>query len=321
MAALSMNGMPVAVAPVIAPPVTGVRSGVVTGIAAMACVGSSVAVSGALVGAPALTAQAMRYVLAALLLLGVTQVTGRRLVRPRGRQWGWLLGTAVTGLALFNVALVRGSAHAEPAVLGVAVACVPLLLAVLGPLMGGRPPQVHVVAAAGLVTAGVMLVAGGGRADPAGLWWALVVLFCEAAFTLLALPVLDQLGAWSVSVYAAGLAALLLGALGAIREGPEALVTLSAREWLAIAYIAVVVTAGGFVLWYVSVSSLGAARAGLLSGVAPVAAAGTGVLLGQPVPAATVWLGVAVVAAGLATGLRSADRTKQHLPPTTGSPA
>lgn len=63
-------------------------------------------------------------------------------------------------------------------------------------------------------------------------------------------------------------------------------------------------TAVAFVLWYGAVGRLGAAKAGLLTGVAPVAAAVAGVALDRPVPAAPVWVGVAVVAAGLVSGLR-----------------
>jgi len=57
------------------------------------------------------------------------------------------------------------------------------------------------------------------------------------------------------------------------------------------------------VLWYSAVGRLGAGRAGLLGGVAPIAAAATGVLLGGPAPRPLVWVGVAVVVAGLALGL------------------
>jgi drug/metabolite transporter (DMT)-like permease len=56
-------------------------------------------------------------------------------------------------------------------------------------------------------------------------------------------------------------------------------------------------------MWYSSVRRLGASRAGLLTGVAPVAAAAAGVLLGGPAPRPLVWAGIAVVAAGLALGL------------------
>jgi len=57
-------------------------------------------------------------------------------------------------------------------------------------------------------------------------------------------------------------------------------------------------------MWYSSVRSLGASRAGLLTGVAPVAAAATGVLLGAPAPRPLVWAGIAVVAVGLTLGFR-----------------
>ncbi|MCU1662986.1 MAG: EamA-like transporter family protein, partial [Pseudonocardia sp.] len=97
----------------------------------MTCVGGSVAVSGVLADAPLFTAQAVRYAVACLLLLLLARLTGRRIEVPRGTEWCWLLGVAATGLVLFNVALIRGSAHAEPAVLGVAVACAPVVLAVV----------------------------------------------------------------------------------------------------------------------------------------------------------------------------------------------
>ena len=109
------------------------RSGSILAAAAMTCVGSSVAVSTAIVDAPLFTVQAVRYAFAAVLLAVVARATGRRLPRPRGREWGWLCGVALTGLVLFNVGVVRGVAHAEPAVIGVAVAAVPLVLAVAGP--------------------------------------------------------------------------------------------------------------------------------------------------------------------------------------------
>jgi drug/metabolite transporter (DMT)-like permease len=57
------------------------------------------------------------------------------------------------------------------------------------------------------------------------------------------------------------------------------------------------------VLWYAAVSRIGAARAGLLTGVVPVTAAVGGVLLGAPPPAPVVWAGMVLVAAGLAIGL------------------
>ena len=160
----------------------------------MVCVGGSVAVSKTLAGAPVFTAEAVRYGAACLLLVGLARLTGRRLSRPRGAEWLWLSGIAVTGLVVFNLALVEGSGHAEPAVLGVAVACVPALLAVIGPLLEGTRPRSSMVAAALVVTCGAGLVQGLGRTDAIGVAWAATVFGCEAAFTLLALPVLSRHG-------------------------------------------------------------------------------------------------------------------------------
>ena len=283
---------------------TFLRSGPALAAAAMGCVGSSVAVSATITGAPLFTLQAVRYALAAVLLTAFVRATGRRLPRPRGSEWAWLGGIAVTGLVLFNVGVVRGVAHAEPAVIGVAVAAVPLVLAVLGPVSAGRRPTGAVVAGAAVVTAGAVLVSGGGHTDLAGLGWAAVVLVCEVSFTLLAVPVLGRLGPWAVALHTVWIAAVLLAGLGLLVEGPGAVTTLDVRDLLAAVHLAVVVTALAFVLWYTAVSRIGADRAGLFTGVVPATAAVGGMLVGGPLPAPAVWAGIGLVAAGSVVGLR-----------------
>lgn len=277
---------------------------VATGGGAMALVGGSTAVSALLASAPLMSVQAARYAVAAVLLVVAARLGRRRLHRPRGREWAWLAGVTGSGLVLFNVALVRGAEHAEPAVFGVAVASVPLVLAVLGPLLDGHPPHRRLRLAAGLVTVGAVLVTGLGRSDGVGLLWAVLVLACEAGFTLLALPLLDRHGPWGVSVHTTWLAAGVFAVLGLVTEGPRVLTGLGTTELLAAGYLAVGVTAVAFVLWYGAVARLGAGRAGLLTGIAPIAAAVAGLLLGGPVPGVAVWLGIAVVVAGLTVGLR-----------------
>ena len=285
-------------------------AGVAAGAGAMVCVGGSVAVSSVLTTAPVFTAEALRYAMACLILLALARLTGskgrqgRRLAMPRGAEWLWLTGIAATGLVLFNIALVAGSRHAEPAVLGVGVACVPSLLALIGPLLEGSRPRLALVAAALVVTCGAALVQGTGRADGVGVAWAVVVFGCEAAFTLLAIPVLGRHGPWGVSVHTTWLAAVIFAGIGLAHEGPAAAVRLGREDWLAVAYLGAAVTAAAFVMWYSSVRRLGASRAGLLAGLAPVAAAAAGVLLGGPAPRPQVWAGIAVVGTGLALGLR-----------------
>ncbi|AGL17825.1 DMT family transporter [Actinoplanes sp. N902-109] len=277
------------------------------GAAGMVCVGGSVAVSGSLADAPLFTVQALRYAVAFVLLAVYARTRAVVVLRPRGREWAWLTGVAAAGMVLFNVALVEGSRHAEPAVLGVAVACVPPLFAVLAPALEGRSAAPAGLAAAVVVTIGAVLVQGFGRADAAGLGWAVVTFACEAGFTLLAVPVLGRHGPVGVSVHTTGLAAVLLALLGAAHEGPAAVTRLTGAELLAGGYLAVLVTAVAFVLWYGCVRRLGPGTAGLLTGIAPVSAALAGTALGGPAPQPLVWAGVATVAAGLALGLRHRD--------------
>ena len=271
----------------------------------MTLVGGSVAISGVLTDAPMFTAQALRYAVAWLLLLGWLRMTRRPLHRPRGNEWWWLIGVAVSGLVLFNVALVYGSRHAEPAVLAVAVACVPIALAL-------ARPNIRILVAATVVTIGAVAVQGVGRSDALGLLWALLVFGCEVGFTLLALPVLSRHGPAGVSVHATWMAAAMFAIIGVLTEGHSAAAGFDVGDMFTIAYLAVGVTAVAFVFWYWCVEVLGAGRAGLLTGVAPVAAGGSGIALGGEVPAMGVWMGVALIAVGLALGLSGAPSRRTY---------
>lgn len=269
---------------------------------AQVLVGAGVAASATLLAAPYLAAESIRYAMASTVLAVVGVASGQRLRLPRGMEWFWLTGVAALGLVLFNVALVKGSASAAPAALGVAVACVPPVLSLAGPLMERRSPSARTVAAACLVTIGSVAVVGLGHTGVAGVVWAVVVFGCEVAFTLLAVPVLSQHRAWGVSVHATWMGAVIFGVLGLIYEGPRAFGNLQGGQWAALAYLAFGTTVVAFLLWYSCVSRIGAAKAGLLTGMAPVAAAITGVILGGPTPSVSVVAGIAVVLGGLGVG-------------------
>lgn len=296
----------------------GTYLGILFAAAGMVCVGSSVAVSTTITDAPLFTLQTVRYALAALLLLGVARLTGWRVPRPRGREWLWLAGVATAGLVLFNVGVVRGVAHAEPAVIGVAVAAVPMLLAVVPAIATRTLPARTVIIGALVVTAGAVLVEGFGRTDAAGVGYAILVLVCEAGFTLLAMPVLPRLGAFGVSFHSVWMATAGMAVVGIATEGPTAVTTLGTVDLLAALYLAVVVTTIAFLLWFTAVRRLGSGRAGLLTGVVPVSAAALAIPLHGTMPSPMVWLGTAVVAAGLSIGLRRCA-AKSALERTPGS--
>jgi drug/metabolite transporter (DMT)-like permease len=276
----------------------------------MVLVGSSVAVSATLTTAPLFFAQAIRYGVAAVVLVALARWLRVPITAPRGREWLWLAGIAATGLVVFNIAVVRGVARAQPAMIAVAVACAPVVLGVLGPLLAGKVPQRKIVVAALVVTSGAVLVEGAGHGDLAGIAWAVVALATEAAFTLLAVPVLGRHGAWGVSVHCVWLGAAIFTVLALLGEGPAAVSRLSIADLGAIAYLAVAVTVVAFVLWYSAVAALGPGRVGLLTGIAPVAAAVTGIVAGSRAPSPLMWAGIGVVLAGLGTGLTCHDKLR-----------
>lgn len=275
------------------------------GVLGMALVGSSVAVSATLTTAPLLMAQAIRYAVAALVLVALARRLHIPIAAPRGREWLWLAGIAATGLVLFNIAVVRGVAHAQPAMIAVAIACAPVALGVIGPLLLRQAPQRKIVVAAIGVTAGSVLVEGAGHGQVIGIAWAVVALITESAFTLLAVPVLGRHGAWGVSVHSVWLGAAMFTVLALVTEGPSAAARLSVADLSAILYLAVLVTVAAFVLWYSTVATLGPGPVGLLTGVAPVAAAIAGIATGSRAPSPLMWAGIGVVLTGLAAGLRA----------------
>ncbi len=283
---------------------------------AMAAVGSSFAVLDTLHDFPASGGQAARYAVAALLLVAIA---GGRLPRPTRPQLIRLTLLAVTGLAAFNLLVMAAEASMDPGSVGVIVASVPVLLALAGPLQDGRRPEPRVVGAAVLVAAGAAVVQGmGGELTAEGLAAALGALACEAAFSLLAAPLLGPLGPVAVSAWAAILAVPQLILIGLILDGPGDLVrTPTLAEAAALAYLTVVVTAMAFVLWYSAVRTLGVERAGLLSGVLPVSALLAAAILGRSELTAGRLAGAVAVGAGIAVGLAS---TRARRTPATAEP-
>jgi drug/metabolite transporter (DMT)-like permease len=116
--------------------------------AATSAIGLSVAVSKLLIHYPVLSAQAVRHASGATALLAVARLCRQRLPRPTGRDLALLLALGAVGLVGFNILLLAALQRAEPAAVGVVVGCVPVLLALAGPLLAHRAPSAQVVAAA-----------------------------------------------------------------------------------------------------------------------------------------------------------------------------
>jgi drug/metabolite transporter (DMT)-like permease len=280
-----------------------VLRGSVGAAAAMFLVGTLAAIASVINHYPLYGGQALRYALAALLLFAVARVQGLRLVRLTWREALLLLALAATGLVLFNVWVIQATRHASPTLVATIVGVVPVVLALVGPLLARSRPSGRVLIAASVVVVGATVTSGLGSGSLTGLLYAVGALACEACFSLLAMPLLPKLGPVRVSAYTVAVAVPLLLLVGVVADGSGVLRMPTTAEAAGLVYLATVVSAGAFFLWYDALPRLGADRAGLFAGVVPVGAIVTTVLLGLGTPTSTELGGAALVIAGLAVGL------------------
>jgi drug/metabolite transporter (DMT)-like permease len=277
----------------------------------MTVVGTLTAVSATISHYPVYGGQAVRYAVAAVILLFVARLRDRGRPAVRGPRWQWpLIGAlAATGLAGFNVCIVEGTRYTSPATIGTVVGSVPIVLAIAAPLMDGRRPARRTVVAAAVVTAGAGVANGLGGGSLPGLLLALGALAGEVCFSLLAIPLLPRLGAVRVSAYSAAAAVPMLFAAGLVADGTGVVRTPTWSEAAGFTYLSLVVTAGAFILWYDALGRIGADRAGLFAGLIPVSAVATTMALGLRTPGMPELAGALLVGLGVVLGLRrSADR-------------
>ncbi|MGW4793094.1 DMT family transporter [Nonomuraea sp. NPDC004297] len=279
------------------------RNGIAGAATAMFLIGTLAGVSGFVGDYPIYGGQAVRYLVASVILLTITWLLGLRFVRMTPRELLCLVGVTLLGMVLFNVCVVESARASGPALVGTVLGTVPLALA----LAGGRPAP-RLLLGAGVVATGATLAAGLGSGSVESLLWALGALVGEVSFSLLAIPLLPKLGAIRVSAYSTTLAVPMLVVVGFIDAGTDLVRVPTLPEALGFAYLALVVTVVAFFLWYNSLPKLGPGRAGLFAGLIPVAAIITGVVLGVALPTAYDLLGAALVVVGILIGL-SAQRS------------
>lgn len=276
---------------------------VAAGAAAATIVGASVPITGMLEGYPVLTGQAMRYALGAAVLL----LVARRLPMPSWRDILPLLGVVASGMLGFNALLIAAQQYAEPGFVAAVMGAAPIALALLA-----RNRSLAAIVGAVVVTAGVIVLSGGGAWHGPGLVLALLTMAGEVCFTLFAVGVVRRLGVLGVATWTCLLAAVIGAVLGTFVGGWQVPDT---RQTFALALLAVLVTALAFGLWYFAVNRLGSGRAGVLIGLMPVSGLVTSVALGAQEFTLVSAIGATTVALGCAIALwKGTQRTRPDSP-------
>jgi len=289
------------------------RTGAGLAAGSVLLVGGSVAASSLLAGYPVLGGQAVRYLAAGLLLAAWARLTRTPLPRPAARDWPWLAALAAVGLAGFSVLMIQATRVADPASVGVIIGAAPLVIIIAAAITARRRPTRRVLLAAAIVTAGSAAAQLGGATGPAfnasGLLWSAGALGGVVGTSLLAAPVLPRLGALAVTIYACGLAGLLLLAAAAVAYfagGPPILRTPNPAQLAALAYLTIAVTALVFIAWYGALERLGVDRTGLFNGLIPVTSLAAVALTGTGTITPLRLLAALAVLAGVILGLSSA---------------
>jgi drug/metabolite transporter (DMT)-like permease len=269
-------------------------------------IGSAAPVAALVREIPVLVGQGLRYAAAAMVMIIALGLTGRlRSLVPRVGDLARIGLLGLVGIAGFTVCYVTATFHADPALVGSALAATPVLLAVIGPLQERRRPAPLVVVGAAVVAAGTLLAAGGGSTTALGLVLTLGALAGEVAFTLFAVKLIERYGPIATTLYAAiaGGAVLLLA--GLIIDGPRSFMIADADrgELAALAYLAIMVSIGANLAWFTALPRIGPDRAGLFYAFVPVGALLAGLVLGISTPTGIELAGIAVMIVGLLTGL------------------
>lgn len=265
----------------------------------------SVVVASKLAGAglPIFVAAALRYGLAALVLVPWAMARGDRMW-PDGRDRLILVAQALAGSLGFSVLMLMGLRHTGGTDAAVIAGTLPALVALLSlALPGGRMNRRDWIAIvlAGLGTASLNLGAG---AQTGGSWFGNLLLLGamagEAAFVLLNKALRTRLSPVALSAIMC-LLGLLITLPMALAEGPGvdwAAVPRSA--WAAILWHALVPTILGFVLWYAGAARLGGAEAAISTALMPVAAALLSALVLGEAPGLHHLTGIVLVLAAIA---------------------
>ncbi len=272
---------------------------------AMLIVGTSVVASKVVTETmPIYTASALRFLFAAAILLVMVRRAGGIPHLPV-RLHLVVATQALAGLVVFNVLLLLGLERTTAIASGIITSSTPAAIALMSVALGDRLKPAGWLGVS-LAMLGIVIVNLFGTGDSGGatqplLGAVLVVLAVagEALYTVLgkvAAPSLRPVPmATLVTLY--GFVLFLPFAATDARDFHPA--EIPARGWLAILYLAVVVTVVAFALWFQGLQHVPASTAGAFTGMIPVGTIlATAVFLDEPVTWLHV-LGVGIVVLGI----------------------
>jgi drug/metabolite transporter (DMT)-like permease len=254
---------------------------------------------------------ALRFVAAAVVLVGV--LTALRLGgRIDARGWGLILACGLSGVFLYNAFFFYGLKLSNVSHGAAIIATIPILVALIESAWNRSLPARHQMVGAALAFLGVLVIVEYSAffgdlstvtaSTPAGDLAFLLAALCFAVYSIIGRRATARFGAYRATTYniTAGAAMLAVGSF-AFTDPVAALTSsqMSIQFAALIAYMALFGTVLAFVFYYRGVQSIGPQRTSMFLNMVPVwVVVLAAVLLGQPITT-PVAVGIPTVILGL----------------------
>ncbi|MGQ0703962.1 MAG: DMT family transporter [Gemmatimonadales bacterium] len=264
----------------------------------------------ALAEIPPLTFSGIRFAAASALLLVIARQAGALSPLPRRTFWG-LVGLGVIGNTFYQTAFMIGLSLTSATNSAMIVAALPVVVALLGTVLGIERTSPLMWVGVVLGTAGVTLVVTARGIDfgSGALRGDLLVLFATLCWSLYTVGVrrvgqgVNPLQITVITATAGAPGLMLLGAPGFFREDWQ---TVSAETWGALAYAGLLSLVFAYVLYNRAVQGIGSARTAIYNCLTPLVAMLIAWLTLGEVPTPLQFAGVGLVIAGVLVSVASA---------------
>jgi drug/metabolite transporter (DMT)-like permease len=256
-----------------------------------------------------------RLAIASIVLLAVTPFAHVRL--PRARDLGWVLACAFFGMTAYQLLLNRGELRVPAGTASIIVAAAPIVSVAVARILFSERVTVFTVSGSAVALGGVIVVCLA-RSGVSVSTAALVVVGAMAAqgiYHPLQKPLLRRYSGLEVATYTMIAGTLMTAPL--LPWGWTGLVSAPPTGWAAAAYLGIVPSALGFVLWGFAVGRLPVAVSTSLLYLAPAVAVFIAWAWLHQLPVPADLIGGVIIMAGVVIVAQGANIARLILPSRT----
>lgn len=223
---------------------------------------------------------------------------------PKGRDWVAVAALGILFFFAFSVLFNLAYTYTTAARGALTLSTMPLMTMLVGAALGIETLTVRKTAGVLIAMTGVLFALAFGLSNaPAGAWRGELVMFaatfCMSLYNVWSRPFIARSDPLAFLTAGMGAAALCLLVWALAIHGFDAAAQFGTPQWLAIAYLGIIGSAGAFILWVFALSRTSPTKTAVTITVNPVFASIVGaVAIGEGIGLNLV-IGLAAVAAGI----------------------